>query len=289
MKTTLECIPCLFEQVVRTARMVTQDEQKIKQVQDELGEIIKEISMESTPPMLGKMMYEKVAKITGVEDPYRELKHKSTLEALALYPSMKEQVHRSKDPLLTATKFAAIGNVIDFGVNHGYGLLDEINDVLTREFGVFDYGAFKECLSKANDVLYIGDNAGESVFDRILIEEMGKNVTYVVRGGPVINDVTQKEALQAGLDTVATIISTGTNIPGAVPEFCSSEFNAAYANADMVISKGQGNYESLSEEERSIFFLLIVKCDLVAEHLGAQKGELVLKGINISYTALVDN
>ena len=236
--------------------------------------------MESTPPMLAKMMYEKVAKITGVEDPYQELKHKSTIEALALYPSVKEQVGRSKDPLLTAVKFAAIGNVIDFGVNHGYGLIEAINDVFKREFGIFDNAAFKESLSKANDILYIGDNAGESVFDRILIEEMGKNVTYVVRGGPVINDVTQKEALQAGLDTVATIISTGTNIPGAVTEYCGSEFNAAFQEADMVISKGQGNYESLSEEERSIFFLLIVKCDLVAQEIGAQKGELVLKGIN---------
>lgn len=280
MKTNLECIPCLFEQALRTAMMVTQDEQKIKQVQDELGEIIKEISLESTPPMLAKKMYENVAVITGKEDPYQELKHKSTLEALALYPSVKEQVSRSIDPLLNAAKFAAIGNVIDFGVNHGYGLLDEINDVLTREFGVFDYGAFKEHLSKANEVLYIGDNAGESVFDRILIEEMGKNVTYVVRGGPVIKDVTLKEALQAGIDTVATIISTGTNIPGAVTEFCGSEFNAAFQKSDMVISKGQGNYESLSDEERSIFFLLIVKCDLVAEEIGVQKGELVLKGIN---------
>lgn len=280
MKTKRECIPCLLEQAVRTARMVTQDEQKIKQVQDELGEIINEISMESTPPMLAKMMYEKVAMITGENDPYRELKHRSTLEALDLYPSVKEQVRRSKDPLLTAIKFAAIGNVIDFGVNHGYGLLDEISDVLKREFGVFDFKAFKEHLSNANDVLYIGDNAGESVFDRILIEEMGKNVTYIVRGGPIINDVTRKEALQAGLDKVAAIISTGTAIPGVVPKYCSSEFNAAYDNADMVISKGQGNYESLSEEERPIFFLLIVKCDLVAEHIGVQKGELVLKGIN---------
>ena len=280
MKTKRECVPCLFEQAMRTAKMVTQNEQTIKQVQDELGEIIEEISMESTPPMLAKMMYEKVALITGEEDPYQELKHRSTLEVLDLYPSFKDQVRRSKDPLLTAVKFATIGNVIDFGVNHGYGLHDEINDVLKREFGVFDYGAFKEHLSKASNVLYIGDNAGESVFDRILIEEMGKKVTYIVRGGPVINDVTLKDALHAGLDSVATIISTGTNIPGVVTEFCGSEFNAAFQKADMVISKGQGNYESLSDEARSIFFLLIVKCDLVAKEIGVKKGELILKGIN---------
>jgi uncharacterized protein with ATP-grasp and redox domains len=170
--------------------MVTQEEREIKRVLDELGELLKEIHLESTPPRIARRIYDQVAKITGEEAPFREVKRRSTEEALALYPAMKRMVRHSGDRLLTAVRLAAIGNVIDFGANLSFDLRQEIDDVLARKFYFFDFAEFKTYLEKTDDVLYIGDNAGESVFDKILIEEIDKPVIYVVRGGPLINDVT---------------------------------------------------------------------------------------------------
>ena len=129
--------------------------------------------------------------------------------------------------------------------------------------------------------MYIGDNAGECVFDRILIEEMKKPVIYVVRDMPIINDATYEDAVQAGIDKVATILSSGTDAPGTILKTCSAEFKNVYKNSKLIISKGQGNYEALSNERRPIFFLLKAKCDVIADDIGISKGDILLKGINI--------
>ena len=131
------------------------------------------------------------------------------------------------------------------------------------------------------DRLYIGDNAGESVFDRILIERLNKPVTYIVREIPIINDVTYKDALQAGIDKVATIFSSGTRAPGTFLKKCSREFIEMFNSAKFIISKGQGNYEGLSNEKHRIFFLLKAKCYVIANDIGVSEGDIVLKGINV--------
>ena len=242
---------------------------------EEIGEMIKDIPLDCPPPKTGRLIYAKVAEITKNGDPYRELKQRSTVEALALYPFLKERVSHATDRLLLALKLAIAGNAIDYGANNSFNIQIEVDHALNRGIDVCDYVAFLNCLEKTNEVLYIGDNAGETVFDRVLIEELDKPVIYGVRGGPIINDATYEDALQAGIAEVATILSSGSNAPGAILGTCSHEFNEVFRNADLVISKGQGNYEALSNERSPIFFLLKAKCDVIAKHIGAKKGDFV--------------
>ena len=171
--------------------------------------------------------------------------------------------------------------MIDFGVNRNFNIEEEIDIVLKKDFAIFDYDKFKAHLDKTDEILYIGDNAGESVFDRILIEEMKKPVIYVVRAIPAINDVTYEDAIEAGIDKVATILSSGTSAPGTVLETCNAEFKKIYKNSKLVISKGQGNYEGLSDEKQPIiFFLLKAKCWVIANDIDVNEGDIILKGIN---------
>ncbi len=278
MRTYLDCIPCFFDQALRAGRIATGDEIKLKKLLDVIGQMLRDIPLESSPPETGMLIYEKVREITGVFDPYKELKRVSTEKALALYPSLKNKVEMSNDKLLTAIRIAIAGNVIDFGVNRNFNIEEEIDIVRKRDFAIFDYDNFKDQLDKTDEILYIGDNAGESVFDRILIETMKKPVIYVVRAIPVINDVTYEDAIQAGIDTVASIISSGTSAPGTVLETCNAKFKEVYKNSEFVISKGQGNYEGLSDEKQPIFFLLKAKCWVIANDIGVNEGAIVLKG-----------
>ena len=281
MKTYLDCIPCFFNQALRAGRIATNDEEKIKRILDEIGMVLKDIPLESTPPETGRLIYEKVREITGNRDPYKEIKIEITQKALSLYPSLKEKIKQSDDTLLSAIRIAVAGNVIDFGVNRNFDIESEIYEVCKKDFAIYDYKEFRECLDKADEVLFIGDNAGESVFDKLLIEELKRPVIYVVRDEPVINDVTYEDALLAGIDQVATIISSGTNAPGAVLTTCSDEFKRIYNDAQCVISKGQGNYEGLSDEKKAIFFMLKAKCYVIANDIGVNEGDIVLKGINV--------
>ena len=279
MKTYLDCFPCFMEQALRAGRIATSDEKKIKRLLDEVGRMLSSIPLGSTPPESGKVIYQKVSEITGISDPYKEIKGESTEKALTLYPSLKDEVKKGKDPLLTAIRIAIAGNVIDFGANSNFNIEQEIYEILRKDFAICDYEKFKVQLNESNEILYIGDNAGECVFDRVLIEEMKKPVTYVVRDVPIINDATYEDAIQAGIDKVATIISSGTDAPGTILGTCNAEFKKIYDNAKFIISKGQGNYEALSNERRPIFFLLKVKCHVIANDIGVDKGDIILKGI----------
>jgi len=286
MKTYLDCLPCFLNQALRAARLATDDENKIKNVLDEVGMMLRNIPLESTPPESGRLIYHKVGEITANSDPYREIKSESTKKGLSLYPSLKSQVEKSNDRLLTAIRIAITGNVIDFGANWDFDIEDEIDEILVKDFAICDYNRFKDCLDEAHEVLYIGDNAGECVFDRILIEEMKKPVIYVVRDVPIINDATYEDAEQAGIDKVATILSSGTDAPGTILKTCNAEFKNVYQKSKFIISKGQGNYEALSNEKRPIFFLLKAKCNVIANDIGVDEGDIILKGIDIHHILL---
>ena len=279
MKTYLDCFTCFLSQALRAVRIATDDEKQIKNVLDEVGMMLRDIPLESSPPESGRLIYQKVSEITGNLDPYKKIKDESTRDALALYPSLKNQVEKSNDRLMTAVRIAVAGNVIDFGANWKFDLKHDVAEILEKEFAICDYNRFKDRLAEAGEILYIGDNAGECVFDRILIEEMKKPVIYVVRGTPVINDAIYEDAVKAGIDKVATILSSGTDAPGTILKTCSEEFKKVYNNSKFIISKGQGNYEALSNEKHSIFFLLKVKCHVIANDIGIDEGDIVLKGI----------
>jgi len=266
-----------MDQALRAGRIATKDEAKIKELLDYVGSMIKNIPMDSTPPETGNIIYREVRRITGVADPYKEIKKSNIKEAFALYPELKKIVKASENRLLTAIRIAIAGNVIDLGVNKKFDLIEDVRTILKQDFAILHIDEFIEELDKAEAILYLGDNAGESVFDKILIEELDKPVTYVVRDIPIINDVTYEDAIASGLEEVAEIISSGTTAPGTILALCNENFLERFYSADMIISKGQGNYEGLSTVNRLMFFLLKTKCEIIAKHLHVQENDIVLK------------
>lgn len=269
-----------MNQSLRTARIATNDDAKIKQVLDEVGTMIKDIPMHHTPVQSGILVYQKIREITGVADPYKEIKKNSINEAFALYPKLIGHMEKSDNKLLTAIRIAITGNVIDFGMDKHFVLVEELDKIIKQDFAIFDFEQFVNEIERAKSILYIGDNAGESVFDKILIEAIGKPVTYVVRGIPIINDVTMKDAIDSGIIEIAEIVSSGSRAPGTILELCNEDFVRRFKESDMVISKGQGNYEGLSDVDRSVFFLLKAKCKIIANDLGVNENDIILKGIN---------
>ena len=277
MKTYLDCIPCFFRQALFAARAALDDEEKIKQVLDRIGDLVSEIPLHSSPPETGREVYRIVREVTGVNDPFASLKDESIRKALALYPSFKEVVETSGDPLETAVRLAVAGNIIDFGADPDFKLEQDIQEALRREPAINHFNVLKNKLKGAREVLYLADNAGETVFDKIFIEAMAKPVVYAVRDRPVINDATVEDAIKSGLDEVARVVSSGCDAPGVIPNRCSEEFLDLFQRADLIISKGQGNYETLSSEQRPVFYLLKAKCPVIARDLGVKQGDTVIK------------
>ena len=290
MKTYLDCIPCFSRQALDAARIAGTDEIKQKQIVDKISQLIPDFPLEASPPEMGREIYSLVGKISGVKDPFEEIKENSNKFALKLYPELKQEINNSEDRLLTAIKLSIIGNIIDYGAKNSLDVPKEIDYLFQGNFIInnennsttFKYKQFKKALNKVNSIIYLADNAGEVVFDRLLIEEMveelGKEVIYVVKGKPIINDALIEAALFCGINEIAKIISSGSDTPGTLLKYCSPEFIRLYQNAELIISKGQGNYEALSEEDRSMFFLFRAKCPVIAKDVGCKVGDMVLIG-----------
>lgn len=276
MKAYLDCYPCFFIQTLKTSRMITSDEREILQILNEVSSSIPKIPFGVTPAEIGREVYRIISQKTGVEDPYREVKERCIHQALSLYPELKKLISSSKDRLMTAVRLSIAGNVIDFGANADFDLKRDIETILSQDFSINHYQKFCELLEKARKILYLADNAGETVFDRLLIEELHRPVIYAVREKPIINDATLEDALLSGIDKVTEIISSGCDAPGIILKFCSDDFLKVYRSADMIISKGQGNYEGLSDENRPIFFLLKAKCQVIARDIGIEEGSIIL-------------
>ncbi|HCG76351.1 MAG: hypothetical protein CO162_02135 [bacterium (Candidatus Ratteibacteria) CG_4_9_14_3_um_filter_41_21] len=275
MKTYLDCIPCFFRQALSASREADADEILQKRVLDEISREIPKISYSLSPAYMSRIVYRAIRKITGVVDPFKKEKVKSNKLALKLYPQLKERIRRAKEPLEEATKLAILGNTIDFGIGDSFNLEKELNS--EGNFPIFDYEEFKKFLKKNTKILYIADNCGETVFDRLLIEEMGKGVIYAVRSAPIINDATIEDAKFCGIDKIAKLIPSGSPISGTPLELCSQEFLSFFNQSSFIISKGQGNFETLSEANRPIFFLLKAKCSIVARELNCKIGDMILK------------
>jgi uncharacterized protein with ATP-grasp and redox domains len=256
--------------------MLNLDEKEIREILVDFGQRLSRIHHEAIPPEIGRDAYSLISKKTGILDLFAEIKKETTQKALSLYPQLKERVASSQDRLATAVRMAIVGNVIDFGANADFDLDRDLEILLSQELAVDHFPAFHMAVQKARNVLYLADNAGETVFDRLLIEELKQPVVYAVREKPIINDATYQDALDAGIAQVAEIVSSGTDAPGTIPGLCSEDFLQILGSADLIISKGQGNYEGLSDENRPVFFLLKAKCAVIARDLGVKQGSLIL-------------
>jgi len=277
MKTYLDCYPCLLRQALSAARRAGASENLQHSILLETMEDLSAFPPNSTPPQLAYRIHQQVQKLTNNIDPYREDKNQATQQALALYPELKKKVSESSEPLEMAVRIAIAGNIIDLGVAESYDLNATLQRVLTQSFAINDLVSLRNTLARSNTILYLADNAGETVFDRVLIESLELPVTYVVKAGPIINDATYEDAVAAGIDQVAEIIDNGSNAPGTLFDQCSDLFRKRFAQADLIIAKGQANYESLSNSSAPIFFLLQAKCIVIARDLGIDEGGTVLK------------
>lgn len=247
-------------------------------VMTEVSRVLAGFSAEVSPPEIARTVYGIVEAYSGRKDPYKDLKQKSNEMALSLYPELKRRIESSPDKLLFAVRLAVAGNVIDYGLPHVFDVEKEIAECLEKPFAAFDYDAFKKDVAGARRILYILDNAGEIVLDRLLIETMGKeNIIAAVRSDTIINDVTREDAVCVGLDKVCKVVQSGSDMPGTVISKCSKEFLRHYEQADLIISKGQGNYETLSDEKKPIYFIFKAKCEVVARHVGCRRGDIILK------------
>lgn len=279
MKTYLDCIPCFMNQALRAGRLATSDEAKHEELLNYTAELVKTLDLEKSPAENGAEIYHKVREITGIYDPYKEIKQNSIREAQQLYPNLKKIVGESENPLLTAVRIAIAGNVIDFGIDKEFNIKSDLEKILYQDFAILDFDAFVKSVSEAKTILYLADNAGESVFDKLLIETINKPVIYATREVPVINDVVIEDAIASGIDDVAEIISSGTPAPGIILSLCNKEFVTLFKEADMIISKGQGNFEGLSDADGNIFFLLKAKCPVIAKELNVKVNDIILKQI----------
>jgi uncharacterized protein with ATP-grasp and redox domains len=247
----------------------------------EVMNYLSNIYWDRTTPELATYVHRLIKKVTCNPDPYSQLKEKYTNAALEVYPKLAAIVESSKDPLLTAAKIAIAGNVIDFGLKLDINLEKEISDVLNDSLAINDVDKLREAIIESKNILYLADNAGETVFDKLLIEELVKQkaqVVYAVKDAPILNDATFQDAEAAGITKIAKVISIGTDCTGILVRECSSKFLNDFENCRLVISKGQGNYESLNDtSDKEIFFLLKVKCPIIAEDVGVKTGLAILK------------
>lgn len=284
MRTYFDCIPCFVRQVLDSVRMTTDDEQIQEKVLREALYLGSKMDLSQSPPAMAQKIHRFIREITGVKDPYLEVKNRFNKLALQMYPELKQQVETSADPLETAVRLAIAGNIIDFGVNsvvEQSQVEKTIAESLTEPLDMEAMEEFREATSQAEDILYLGDNTGEIVFDRLLIEQLPyEKITFAVKGGPILNDATIEDAQIVGLTDIVNVIDNGSDAPGTILESCSEAFRRRFDKSDLIIAKGQGNYETLSNIDKNIFFMLQPKCVVLARHLGCEIGSLVLSGLN---------
>jgi uncharacterized protein with ATP-grasp and redox domains len=279
MKTSLDCIPCLLRQALDAARFVSANPAVHEQIIRDVLRWTGEMDLNQSAPVMAQRIHRRLRKITGVDDPYREKKDQMNRLTTELMPALIADVEAADDPLLMAARLAIAGNVIDLGIN---GNLTDANvrramhRALTEPFfGEMD--RFRQAVNQARSILYLADNAGEITFDRLLIEQISpQRVTLAVRGAPVINDATRVDAQAVGLDQIVEVIDNGSDAPGTILSDCHPDFRRRFAEADLIIAKGQGNFETLSDAPGNLFFLFKVKCPVIAEHVGQPVGMQVM-------------
>jgi uncharacterized protein with ATP-grasp and redox domains len=261
--------------------MVTDDQELIKEILDEYGRLVSEVDLDTYGPSLAAKGQEIVKEKTGVTDPYQEFKANHMSLAEDLYSEVEEIINKADEPLLAALIMSAMGNAIDAGVSLDVDVAKQLNAAVNNDFAESDFKLFRDKLEEGSEVLLIGDNSGEAIFDKLLIKELknyGLKINYAYREQPVLNDATIKEIKEINLDKIVdNSFSSGCKAPGTILSETNEKFKRAYKQADIVISKGQGNFEGLSEVEAEIFFLLKAKCQLVAEKLGVAEGDFIFK------------
>ncbi len=274
-----ECLPCFLSTSLRAAALLDLPWDLRWRIAREVARLAAEVPADWAPIQAGEAMQRLVQGLIGERDPFARVKDLANRRALELLPVLRRRLATAPDPLEEALRLAVAGNLIDFGVSDEL----DLEGVLRTAEGAsshFHYADFHRVLEGARSVLYIGDNTGEIVFDRLVVEELlkrGKEVTFVVRSGPALNDATLEDAEEVGLTGICRVIPSGAAMSGVFLPRAGTEFRRAFREADLVLSKGMGNFEGLSDVPGPIFFLLVAKCVPVARELGVEVGEVVFR------------
>ncbi len=279
MKTYLDCVPCFIRQALGASRLVSADNSIHEQMLRDILYYTSKMDFSQPAPVTGQYIHRRLRSISESEDPYEQMKKTQNDMAKRLLDEMREKIDSAADHMMMALKLSIAGNVIDVATN---GEVEEsaLRNIISKAIAeplIGELGSFLRSLSEAQRILFIADNAGEIVFDRLLIEKIGpERVTVAVRGLPVINDATIDDARAAGLNEIVQIVDTGSDLPGIIVEDSAAAFRKCFHNADLIIAKGQGNYETLSDHSEKIYFLLRVKCHVIAEDIGIPLGAHVV-------------
>lgn len=285
VKLFLECIPCYQKQALFATRNL--DHKFRAKVLRKLMSYLCSISWEITPDEIANRVYNLIRDETGIVDPYKEIKTISNKTALKLYPNIKAKLGKTQKErrLYLAANLAIAGNIIDYGPAFDFDLEETIEEVLNKEPAINDFDILLEKVMSAQSLLYFADNAGEIVFDKMFIEEMiaargkpFKTIAFVVKGGPIINDAMIEDVYEVGIDEIPNVVfhEIGNGEKGTGPDRGDEIVKEWIKRHDLVISKGQGNFEGLSENG-GIFFMLLAKCPVIAKEIGVNVKDTIIK------------
>lgn len=277
MKAFLECLECVVRQALRAARIAGDDPEMHRQVVNAAAADIPRMNLNESPAVLSLPLYRYAQELSGVADPYKQVKREQNAAMLALEPMLDALVAESDTPLPTAVKLAAAGNIIDLGIlqSHEIDPHDAIENAMRMPLAVDHTPCFLESLASCGDLLYLLDNAGEIVFDKVLIKQLQQHtrVTAVVKGDPIINDACIEDAEQVGLPAICEVMDNGGAFVGSPLSLVPESFLARMAGADIILGKGQGNYETVDDFDGDVYLLLKAKCEVVARHMGVALGD----------------
>lgn len=280
MKTYLDCMPCFVRQTLDSIRMTTDDEEIQQRVMRKTVSALADMPMNQPPPVMARQLHRLIRQESGNPDPYESIKGEFNEFAQSLLPELEEKIATSDNPLELALRLCIAGNIIDLGVK-GNTESKDVHEAIEYAFMQpldADLGRFCVEVEEAERILYVADNAGEIVFDRLFLQQLPlEKITLAVRGWPIINDVTRTDAEAVGITELVPVIDNGDDAPGTVLKDCSTEFQRAFLDADLIIAKGQGNFETLNDVDANIWFALKVKCQVLIQHLDASLGTMIFK------------
>lgn len=284
MKMQEKCLPCVVNQAIKVADMVGMKEKGnlLRRVFSYLSQV--DYNAITSPELIGEI-FSIIKEETGNQDPYKETRQKYNKMFLERLPAYEKEIEQSKKPFEEAVKYAIIGNVIDFNPIHELTILDverHFKRLKGENLEINDASLLQKELETAKTILYLGDNCGEICLDKILLRKIKAmnpkvQIFFATRGAAVVNDSIEEDAYLVGIDEVATVVSNGDSSLGTVLSRTSKEFLQIYEKADVVIAKGQANYECLSTEKKNIYFLLMTKCQAIAKDIGAPEMKMILK------------
>ena len=276
MNAHLDCVICLQQQALRILRLATTNQRLHEHTLRQVLQYLTATAWTTDPLTLSKGAWEIITRATGNPDPYHALKRQSNQEVLHIYPQLQEYVHKSADPLLTACKLAVAGNIMDFGAKAHFNIHETIEHVLHTDFAINHYDRFQAELRHASSLLLFADNAGV-LLETVLHDHALRKITVVVKQLPILNDAMLEDVHQIGLADLPNIEFryVNTSVNGNAP-WLNPDVMAWMRAHDIVIAKGQANYEAMSDTP-GIYFLLIAKCAIVADDTGTSTGALILK------------